>query len=186
MASSSFIPDRHVRRDGDAYATAFSNLLPTGIAWPREPSSVLQTVIRGLGQVWGNWVDRRAADLLEQESDPRLTQELLPEWERAWGLPDDCFFGIGQNIEERRRFLMLKMTLKGDQSRAWFIWVCAQLGYTVTINEFAPFMCGVSEVGDTRPTFTETNLFSGQLMGPPTIVLALRGTGELKADGVVV
>jgi uncharacterized protein YmfQ (DUF2313 family) len=155
--------DRHVRRSGNDYAEAWSNLLPTGLAWPREASSLLMRIVRGLGQVWGNWVDRRIADLLEQETDPRLTLELLAEWERAWGLPDNCFLGVGQTISGRRRFLMLKMTLKGGQSRAWFIWVSAQLGHDISITEFAPFMCGISRVGDTRVVDASQNLFVGDL-----------------------
>lgn len=161
MPNRTYSGDRHVRRGGDAYAEAWSNLLPTGLAWPREASTVLMKIVRGLGQVWGNLVDRRAADLLEIETDPRLTVEMLADWERAWGLPDNCFLGVGQSIDERRKFLVLKMTLQGGQSRAWFIWVAAQLGQVVAITEFAPFMCGVSRLGDTRQPDTTTNQFVG-------------------------
>jgi uncharacterized protein YmfQ (DUF2313 family) len=154
--------DRHIRRGGDAYAEAYANLLPVGMAWPREVNSVLMRVVKGIGQVWGNWVDRRAADLLERETDPRLTLEMLSDWERAWGLPDDCFLGIGHTLDERRMFLILKMTLMGAQSRAWFIWVCEQLGESVSIKEYAPFMCGLSRVGDTRIQETAENLFIGE------------------------
>lgn len=156
--------DRHVRRGGDDYTQAFGNLLPTGLAWSRDPDSVLMKVVKGLSQVWGNWVDRRAADLLETESDPRLAYELLSDWERAWGLPDDCFFGIGQTLSERRKFLVLKMTLKGGQSREWFIGVSEQLGYEVSVSEFAPFMCGVSRLGDTRQMDTGVNKFVGEFI----------------------
>ena len=69
--------DQHVRRTGDDYAVALGNLLPWGPAWPRHPSGVLMQVIAGLASYWG-FVDGRAADLLEVESDPRLTLELLP------------------------------------------------------------------------------------------------------------
>jgi uncharacterized protein YmfQ (DUF2313 family) len=140
--------DRHVRRSGNDYAGALALLLPQGIAWPREPESVLMRVMRGLAQIFG-FVDARAADLLETESDPRKTIELLPDWERAWGLPDPCY-RQAQTIDQRHALLMLKMTLLGAQSREFFIWAAAWLGYEITITEFAPFMCGVSQAGDTR------------------------------------
>ena len=94
MATNLAYPDRdrHVRRSGREYLSAFLRLLPLGIAWPRKPDSVLVKTSRGLTNVWG-FVDNRAADLLEREADPRYTIELLPEWERAWGLPDPCFPG---------------------------------------------------------------------------------------------
>jgi uncharacterized protein YmfQ (DUF2313 family) len=97
--------DRHVRRDGDAYAHAFLALLPTGQAWPRHPDSTLVRACTGLAQYWGT-VDSRAADLLETESDPRHTVELLPDWEKAWGLPDPCF-PDATTIEERQKMLVL-------------------------------------------------------------------------------
>src|SRR5262245_52023619 len=95
--------DRHVRRSGRDYLSAFLRLLPLGIAWPRKRDSVLVKTSRGLTNIWG-FVDSRAADLLERESDPRKTIELLPDWERAFGLPDPCL-QEPQTIAERQRML---------------------------------------------------------------------------------
>ena len=142
--------DRHVRRSGSDYTHAFLQLLPQGQAWPREQGSTLVQTCDGLSEYWG-FVDGRAADLLERESDPRKTIELLPEWERAWGLPDPCF-PSATTIGERQRMLVLYMTYLGGQSRQYFIDLMAWLGYTIEIQEFAPFMAGISQVGDTRPT----------------------------------
>ena len=107
--------DRHVRRSGSDYTYAFLQLLPQGQAWPREQGSTLVQTCDGLSEYWG-FVDGRAADLLERESDPRKTIELLPEWERAWGLPDPCF-PSATTIGERQRMLVLYMTYLGG-SRA--------------------------------------------------------------------
>src|SRR5262245_31416208 len=82
--------DRHVRRSGSDYTIALLNLLPFGQAWTRRAGSVLVNTVRGLADYWG-FVDGRAADLLERESDPRQTLELLTDWERNFGLPDPCF-----------------------------------------------------------------------------------------------
>jgi uncharacterized protein YmfQ (DUF2313 family) len=140
--------DRHVRRSGSDYAAALLSLLPWGQAWPRDPGSTLVRTVTGLAEYWG-FVDGRAADLLEIESDPRATFELLPDWERNWGLPDPCIKRT-LTIPERRTALVTKMTLLGAQSRAWFYQVADELGYTIHIQEFAPYMCGVSRCGDTR------------------------------------
>ena len=163
-------PDRHVRRSGSDYLQALLALLPQGYAWTRDVSSTLVKTCAGLADYWG-FVDSRAADLLEQESDPRLALELLPDWERNWGLPDPCFFGEQESIGQRHAILLLKMTLLGGQSRQYFVDFLKLLGYEITITEYAPFMAGVSQAGDTRPMPIDTdNPLHGDFrwyIGPP-------------------
>jgi uncharacterized protein YmfQ (DUF2313 family) len=156
--------DVHVRRSGDDYTQAFLKLLPRGQAWPRHPGSTLVMTSDGLSQYWG-FVDGRAADLLERESDPRFTVELLPDWERAWGLPDPCF-PDATTIGERQRMLVMKMIMLGGQSRAFYEWVANWLGFSISIKEFAPFMAGVSEAGDTRYEYDQTGFYRWYI-GPP-------------------
>lgn len=158
--------DRHVRRDGDDYAQTFLSLLPLGQAWPRAPDSTLALTCGGLSYYWG-FVDGRAGDLLEIESDPRRTTDtsyqidgvpyrgLLSDWERNWGLPDPCF-PAATSEEDRRRMLVLVMTLLGGQSRAFYESISAWVGHSIKITELAPYMCGISEVGDTRFEYDQT------------------------------
>lgn len=160
--------DRHVRRDGEDYGTAFLTLLPQGQAWPKYPGTTLDLACRGLAEYWG-YVDGRAADLLEIESDPRKTTDrpeppppdgLLDDWERNWGLPDPCEVYPPETQEARQDELVYKMTLLGAQNRQFFIDLAERKGQTVTIREYAPYMCGVSWVGDSRnmdPTTGEVN-----------------------------
>lgn len=145
MAANQLPRDRHVRRSGDDYARQFLVLLPNGQAWPKILGSTLERATNGLSQEWG-FVDRRAADLLEQESDPRKTIELLPDWERAWGLPDPCL-QEPLSIDARHTMLLQRMTMLGAQSRAWFIGIAASLGYTIEIGEYSPWICGISKCG---------------------------------------
>jgi uncharacterized protein YmfQ (DUF2313 family) len=142
------VVDIHVRRSGDDYGDAFLSLLPQGQAWPKHPGTTLDLACRGLAEYWG-FVDSRAADLLEQESDPRITLELLPDWERNWGLPDPCY-QAPQTIGERQLALVMRMTMMGGASREFFIEVAAQLGYTITISEFRVFVVGLDRCGDNR------------------------------------
>jgi uncharacterized protein YmfQ (DUF2313 family) len=154
--------DRHVRRSGSDYREAFFSLLPHGQAWPKHSlDSILWQTCDGLCEYWG-FVDSRAADLLEQESDPRKTIELLPDWERNWGLPDPCYTAP-QTIGEREKALVLRMTLLGGQSRQWFIDFAAFIGYDISITEYRPFMVGLDRCGDNRvhgdgtnPMFSDT------------------------------
>jgi len=141
-------PDRHVTRTGEDYAEAMSGLLPLGQAWPRHEESALMKVVRGLTRIWGDF-EIRASHLLEWESDPRLTVELLPDWERNWGLPDPCY-EAPQSVAERQFALVQRMTIQGAQSREFFIEVAASIGYTITIHEYRPWVVGIDRCGDSR------------------------------------
>lgn len=153
--------DVYAPRTSEEYAGAFAALLPTGPAWPRDPNSVLQIVISGMAEIWGAppnqadadiqvSVDGRAADLLVTEADPRTTVELLPDWEKAFGLPDDCL-AEPLTIEARHNALVNRITLLGSGAPAFFVQQAAIIGYNIAILEHSPFMCGISAVGDTRP-----------------------------------
>lgn len=141
------VRDRWMARDGEAYAEALSALLPVGPAWPRDPDTVLMRFVRGLAETYGA-VDARAAVLLLREADPRLTFELLAEWEHVAGLPDPCVIAE-QTVEERRQALVNRLSKRGGASRSYFIGLAEDMGYgTVTLREFRPFMAGVSRAGD--------------------------------------
>jgi len=144
--------DAFIRRDGEDYAHAFEALLPTGEAWSRDPASTLMQLVRGQAEIWGATVDPRAADLLQIETDPRYTLELLGEWERAYGLPDPCV-PVVQTLPERRARLAQKIAMQGGQSRAFFIGVAASLGYAITITEYVPFQFGLSSFGGSHGRF---------------------------------
>ena len=166
--TDALVPDRHLRRSGDDYTQAFLALLPTGQAWPRDPDSTLVLTCSGLIDYWG-FVDGRAADLLETESDPRLTLELLPDWERAFGLPDPCLTDPPTDLTARRLALVAKMTLLGAQSRQFFYNVAKTLGYDILITEHAPYMTGVSTCGDTRGYDSLDPTHYHWELGPPEI-----------------
>jgi uncharacterized protein YmfQ (DUF2313 family) len=164
MTAKSTPPDRHVRRSGDDYAQAFLSLLPKGQAWPRDPDSTLVLSCTGLSLYWGD-VDGRAADLLEIESDPRKTVELLSDWERNWGLPDPCY-PDATSIADRQRMLVFQMTLLGGQNREFFERMSAWAGHQIEIREWSPFTVGMSQVGDTRYQFDDSGEFRWHIGAP--------------------
>jgi uncharacterized protein YmfQ (DUF2313 family) len=62
--------------------------------------------------------------------------------------------------------LVLQMTLLGGQSRAFFQYISAWTGHTIEVKVFAPFLCGVSECGDTRYEYDQTGFYRWYI-GPP-------------------
>ena len=158
-----------VQWNADDFARVIADELPTGSAWPRDPDSDIMKWVAGSAQIWGD-VSARAAQLVEIEADPRQADEILSDWERAFGLPDPCV-AEPQTLTDRRNALVLKLTTLGGQSRAFFIGVAAALGYTITITEFSPFMAGISRAGDTRPAVPSdpTDVEYRWQVGPPEI-----------------
>ncbi len=138
--------DVHARRSASDYAYALINLLPQGLAWPRNSDAVMVKLVNGLAAIFG-YVDGRAADLLEIETDPRKTNEMIGDWETAFGLPDECLFNPPSTLPDRRTALVDKMTMLGRQDRAFFIALAAKQGLNIKIREYSPYQCGISRVG---------------------------------------
>jgi uncharacterized protein YmfQ (DUF2313 family) len=138
-----------VTHTADEYRDALAALLPSGLAWPRDPDASLMRFVASLAVEFSR-VDARAAQLLA-ETDPASTTELLPDWERVVGLPDPCVTQV-QTVAQRRQALEGRLTSVGGQSRRFFIELASRLGYSVTIDEFASAgaatAAGISFTGD--------------------------------------
>src|SRR4029077_11806542 len=70
-------------------------------------------------------------------------------------------------VTDRQKALVQKMTMLGGQSRAFMIAQGEREGYTVTIKEYAPFMCGVSRCGDTSAQNPDNDGAPRWRIGPP-------------------
>ncbi len=92
--------------------------------------------------------EANADDLTEDEIYPDKTDELLHEWERVYGISPDTDIPWQARIDN----LMASVRAVGGLTKGYFIGLAARLGYTVTIEEFEPFMAGWSEAGDTLYT----------------------------------
>lgn len=130
----------------DQYREQLKALLPPGRAFPRERGTTLDALLDAMAQELARIGAR--AEQLAMEAIPSLTTELLPDWERVAGLPDNCSGVLAETMQGRRADLVSKLTSLGGQSPAYFIAVAAALGFTVTIEEFRPFRAGWSTAGD--------------------------------------
>lgn len=121
------------------------DLYPRGPAWVREKGLVNNLNTSTAAELVK--IDSRK-DRLIDESDPRTTNEMLSDWERNYGLPDECT-PIGSNIERRRNTLVTKINFLGDMRPIAYIAIAKELNYDVDLNEWSPFVCGSSECGST-------------------------------------
>lgn len=151
----------------DNYAQAMVDLLPQGRAWNKFPDSNLyQTIAALIGSYARNDAasvgdtasafgsSQRATDVLS-DTMPYWNQlgaasvyELLDEWELTLGLPDDCA-GDNPTIDQRIKSAVARFIALGGQSIAYYKAFANTLGYTITVEEFAPFRADVSVADDT-------------------------------------
>jgi len=117
----------------EAYGRMLHQLLPSASIWPRGSGSALVKLLASLGGELSRIHTR--ADVLQDEMDPSTALELLSEFERALGLPDDCMPATA-TVPERRTAVISKLTQRGGQSRQYFVDLAASLGFIVTISEF--------------------------------------------------
>ncbi len=140
------------------YLQQLINLTPSGSAFPTDSASNWVKLLDAIAQVCER-IDANAV-LLMNEAFPDTTTQLLENWERVAGLPDECS-ELGDTYEIRRLNLIAKLTSRGGQSRAYFIEIAAALGYTITITEFHPFIVEYSAVED--PLYDDTWYFAWQV-----------------------
>lgn len=127
------------------YRSQLQSLLPRGLAWAKDQTARLAGLLLAWADEFAR-VDARCDDLIN-EADPRTTSELLPDWERVAGLPDPCALGVNTTLQERRLALVSKLTMSGGQSIAYFQSIAIAMGYDITIGEYRPFQCGISQCG---------------------------------------
>lgn len=153
-----------------AYRDQLAALLPRGAAWAKQRGSMLLSLLESLA-VEAARVDEHGGDLLV-EMIPDTTLEMLADWERVAGLPDDCVTDETRTIETRRAALLTKLRSLGGQSRQYFIDLAAVFGFTITITEFKPFRAGSGHSGD--PVCSEAWAFAWRVNAPTVTVTPFR------------
>jgi uncharacterized protein YmfQ (DUF2313 family) len=127
------------------YKNMILDLLPNGEAWNKSSDSNLSKLSSGLAWVFER-LHQRMQDLVS-ESDPRLTSEMLGEWEKMVNLPDNCTPGDRTSIERKAQILQ-RLTFQGGQSAQYYEGLIRSLGFEAEIIEHDAFRAGKSRAGD--------------------------------------
>ena len=114
------------------YRAQLIQLQPDGRALPIDPDSDWGKLLLAIGDSLAR-ADLRGAQL-SVEVDVRATQELLPDFERAYGLPSPCL-PLGQSVDERRKAAIAQVQALGGQKPAYYIRIAQSLGFVVSIDE---------------------------------------------------
>jgi uncharacterized protein YmfQ (DUF2313 family) len=127
------------------FLKALQGLMPRGRVWPRDPDEVQTQVLSGLAPSYARATAR--ANYLLVDAFPATTYELLPEWESTLGLPDPCA-GVAPTIAQRQAQVLARFIGVGGPTIASLTAFAANLGYTVTINQFVEARAGQLHAGD--------------------------------------
>ena len=115
----------------EAYREQLSALLPPGRAWTRDPGSVLQRLLAAIAGTFAR-LDAAAANLLV-DALPSTAFWLLPDWERALGLPDACS-DLAATIPERHAAVVGKLVTAVGASSAEFVRFARLYGVAVRVT----------------------------------------------------
>jgi uncharacterized protein YmfQ (DUF2313 family) len=128
------------------WVQATFDLLPRGLMWPRDLLSNLGKIVSVIAQERQTRHQRKLI-LLEIESVPTSAVELLPEWEKALGLPDPC---LAAPTTLAARWAAIADVFFADHppTPANMVTWAARAGWNISIREQRDFVAGVSMAGD--------------------------------------
>lgn len=138
------------------YKKALIDLSPSGNCWPTSDDSNWVKLLDALAQEFAR-VDGRAVDLYN-EGFPDTSDELLANWERIVGLPDQ-FSDPDASLDERRAAVLFKLRARGGQTVEYYEGLLETLGYRVQIIDATPFRAGISHADDFLFDATWVNIF---------------------------
>ena len=114
----------------DEQRQSLAHFLPSGclLAAKNVPDTNFFKLIQGFAKEFV----RMECAIVELQDDylPSNTTAFLDEWEDSLGIPDDCFTGTGLPAE-RRRDIIVKLSLMNVQTRQDFIDLAAVYGFDI-------------------------------------------------------
>lgn len=133
------------------YAKLIRDLFPTGWVWEakNKKGSNLSKLIYSMAEEYSR-IEERGQALLK-ESNPATTFELISDWERVFGLPDECAPDEVLTLQQRRQRILQLLTTRGGQNKAFYQTLAAQFGFDVDVIEVSdqpPFRAGQGRAGD--------------------------------------
>lgn len=124
---------------------SLANYLPNGEYFRAKniDNSNLRKLLKALSYEFGR-VEAKLKELEDEEYIP-YTFNLIEQWERSLGIPDECFNPEGQTIELRRKYVIAKYALMNLTSTPDFIALADFFGIRIEIfngithSDYFPF-----------------------------------------------
>ena len=131
------------------YKDQILGLVPPGLIWAPRLGTRLVAYLFAVGDELAR-VHGRMLDAID-ETDPRLADETIDQWETTLGLPSDCLDPslVPTTLADRQAAAHAAYIATGGQTAAYLIELAAAIGITITIDEapYAAMRCGVGRCG---------------------------------------
>lgn len=134
--------------DAGDFVRQMQALLPPGKAWSTSLLSLITKTLEGAAPEFARIQAR--ADKLLLELNPITAEELLPEWEFQYGLPDECA-PPASSTEARQAALAARALQRAGHNGADYEAIAVALGYPeadVVDHPYKPFCAGKSAAGE--------------------------------------
>lgn len=169
-------------RDWETILVEILSYAPTGWGLSHDPDSVLAAVMEPLARGLAR-LEAEAAERRQTEVSPATAIHCLDDYERILG-PDPCRpGGFADTLAERQALAHARWTEEGGQSVPYFTGLAAQRGVEISIEEFAPARCGITECGTSWSTPDEWGYPDGGLLAAGDGALIVTETAAPLATG---
>lgn len=134
------------------YLNLLRKLMPDGTLWAAkyDRASNMSKLLESLSYE-AYRVEERGLDLI-REANPASTIEMLGDWERVLGLPDECSKNNQVlSIQERRARVLQVLTTRGGQNVDFYKTLASNFGFDISVIEVKdqpPFRAGIARAGD--------------------------------------
>jgi len=129
----------------DDYASQLIALLPRGVAFDSVADGIFGQLVYGIVAEFKRTSDQIC--ILENETFPLNTTQLLDDWERAMGLPDACAQGP-QGLPDRRAAVATKLATIAEPTPQFFVRLARNFGYSIEVIEYKPARVDRAKMGD--------------------------------------
>jgi len=128
------------------YLHLLKSLLPNGKAWEVSRTSFFYRILEAISDEFSR-VQIRIEDLLN-ELNPAKTQEMLTDWEKLLGIPNECTGSISElTYQARKKLVYTYYTMTGGTRPEYYKELIKNFGFDIEVNEIKNFRTGLSSVG---------------------------------------
>jgi uncharacterized protein YmfQ (DUF2313 family) len=129
------------------YLQLLKSLLPPGKAWTSERNSSFEKILIAVADELTR-IQNRTTHLLK-ELNPFQTQEMITDWERLLGLPNECTGPTSLlTFQARKKLVNTFYTMSGGNTSEYLVELIKNFGFDIEISEYKPFKSGYSSSGD--------------------------------------
>lgn len=135
-----------VKYSKEDFKFSLKSLLPKGKIWVFSEDSEFLKLLHSFADELLRVSDR--ANYLLEEADPRVTVELITDYESYLDIPGDCAQVLADTTELRRADIVAALTSSGGATTQYLLDIARDKGFNIDLVEQKVGRCGLLKSGD--------------------------------------